>query len=226
MALRFRCEQCGKRLQVDQEPGAAVMCPYCKNTVVVPADAQAYSPGQPAQATPGQQEELEQEEEATGGDAFIAFMATYLPSWGTSVVLHLAMVLVALMATWVATKQPEDAEYQAQTVIKEKKRLIRQQKSAPKSRTTRKAMSKKVSSFVFKQTKNPIPDFAQNQLRPIEVIGIGAGGRDFGGIAGFGTGRGGGSGGPDFFGVGGVAEKIVYVVDRSGSMTDLSLIHI
>jgi len=220
MALRFRCEQCGKRLQVDQEPGAAVMCPYCKNTVVVPADAQAYSPGQPAQAAPGQQEELELEEEATGGDAFIAFMATYLPSWGTSVVLHLAMVLVALMATWVATKQPEDAEYQAQTVIKEKKRLIRQQKSAPKSRTTRKAMSKKVSSFVFKQTKNPIPDFAQNQLRPIEVIGIGAGGRDFGGIAGFGTGRGGGSGGPDFFGVGGVAEKIVYVVDRSGSMTD------
>ena len=219
MALRFRCEHCGKRLQVDQESGVEVACPYCRNTVVVPADAQEYVPRQSG-AAPGQEGELEPEEETTG-DQIVAFMATYLPSWGTSVVLHLAMILVALMATWVATKKPEDAEYQAQTVIKEKKKIIRKmERSAPKSRTTRKAHSKQVSAFVFKRSKNPIPDVARNKLRPIEVIGIGGGGRDFGGIAGFGDSRGGGAGGPEFFGVGGVAEKVVYVVDRSGSMTD------
>lgn len=220
MALRFRCEHCGKRLQVDQQPGELVACPYCRNTVTVPADAQEYVPGKPQAAqTEGEGEEVLEEE--TTGDAVVAFLATYLPSWGTSVVLHLAMILVALMATWVATKKPEDVEYQAQTVVKEKKKLIREMKrSAPKSRTTRRAQSKQVSSFVFKTTENPIPDVAANRLNPVEVIGIGGGGRDFGGMAGFGTGRGGGSGGPDFFGVGGVAEKIVYVVDRSGSMTD------
>ena len=53
MALRFRCEHCGKRLQVEMEPGASAMCPYCRNVVVVPADAQtvaAKPAGQPGRA--------------------------------------------------------------------------------------------------------------------------------------------------------------------------------
>ena len=223
MALRFRCEHCGKRLQVDVEPGSAVACPYCRNAVTVPADAQVYDPAQAKAAQAGgrgqdQGEEAVQEE--TTSDAVIAFMATYLPSWGTSIVLHLAMILVVLMASWTANKKPPEAEYQAQIEVKKEKKIVRQEKSAPKSRSTHRAVSQQVSSFQYKPTDNPVPDVAANNLRPVETIGVGGGGREFGGLSGFGAGRGGGSGGSDFFGVGGVAEKVVYVVDRSGSITD------
>ncbi len=219
MALRFRCEHCGKRLQVDQQPGERVMCPYCRNVVSVPADAKEYteSAGQPAA---DQQEEMPEEE--ASGDRVVAFLATYLPSWGTSVVLHMAMILVALTGTWVMVKEPQDINYESEVVQDEPKKFIRKpRRKLEKSRTTRRPQTKRVSSFVFKKTDNPIPDVAANKLKPIEVIGVGGGGRNYGGMAGFGTGRGGGGGGSsEFFGLGGVAGKIVYVVDRSGSMTD------
>jgi phage FluMu protein Com len=218
MALRFRCEHCGKRLQVDVEPGVMVACPYCRNTVTVPADAQTYDQGQ-AQAP--QQGEAEEEMEETTGDAVVAFMATYLPSWGTSVVLHLALILICLMSVWATQKEPEVIEYTSQTEIKKERNPKREMKrSAPKSRTTRRAVTSKVSSFAYKKTNNPNPDIASHSLRPVDTIGLGGGGGDFGGLSGFGDGRGGGGGGSDFFGVGGVAERVVYVVDRSGSMTD------
>ncbi|MBN2584176.1 MAG: VWA domain-containing protein [Planctomycetes bacterium] len=212
MALRFRCEHCGKRLQVDQEPGVSVMCPYCRNTVVVPADAQQFSAEQAAQ------QEAEEPVEQTAGDSAIAFIATYLPSWGTSVVLHVALILVSL-ATWSAFKQPAKVEYETQAVTKEVKKFIQPRRDLEKSRSLRKSHSEKTSSFVFKMTNNPIPDVSDNRLKAVEVIGVGGGGFETGGIAGFGTGRGVG-GDAGFFGVGGVASKIVFVVDRSGSMTD------
>jgi hypothetical protein len=233
MALRFRCEHCGKRLQVDQQPNSKVMCPYCRNVVTVPADAQAYDPAaakaaapQPAGA-PQQGQEQEPQQEGTS-DAVVAFMATYLPTWGTSVVLHMAVVLLALMSSWWAVQpKVEKVEYQAEARTMEQKKFIREVKDKPldsgqKARTTRRAMSNTSSSFVFKVTNNPVPDVASGNLQPIEVIGVGGGGTELGGMAGFGTGRGGGSGGggAEFFGVGGVARKVVYVVDHSGSMTD------
>lgn len=221
MALRFRCEHCGKRLQVDLEPGANAMCPYCRNVVVVPADAQTVAPaganGQPGAPQEGE-EPLEEEVKASGA---VAFVATYLPSWGTSVALHLAVLLLAL-TTYTAATAPPKVEYQTETVTKEIKRFIKEEvRTAEKSRTTRKSMNNTVSSFSYKVTDNPVPDVAANGLKTIEVIGVGGGGQALGGMPGFGTGRGGGAGGgAEFFGVQGVAKKIVFVVDHSGSMTD------
>jgi uncharacterized protein with von Willebrand factor type A (vWA) domain len=66
----------------------------------------------------------------------------------------------------------------------------------------------------------PVPDVASNNRDPVRVIGPGGGGADFGGFEGLGD----GPGGCGFWGVGGKrdqeARKIVFVVDRSGSMTD------
>ena len=225
MALRFRCEHCGKRLQVEQEFGAKVMCPYCRNVVTVPADAQVHASA-PARASggaeAGQPAAEEPEQEPTTSDTVMSFLATYVPTWGTSVVLHLAVMLIALMSSWYSyVKPPDKVEYQAEVKTQEQKKFIRRMHdSADRSRTTRKAVTQQMSSFVFKTTDNPVPDVAANQLQPIEVIGVGGGGQELGGMAGFGYGRGGGSGGAEFFGVGGVAKKIVYVVDHSGSMTD------
>jgi hypothetical protein len=224
MALRFRCEHCGKKLQVNMEPGAEVACPYCHNTVTVPADAQQYDPAQ-AQASqqagqPQQGEEAPPEEES-GSDAVIAMMATYLPSWGTSVVLHLAVVLLMLMFSWSANKKEEETNYQAKSIV-EKKTVVKHERSAEKSKQPNKALRRDVSSFAYKPTENPTPDVAAfNVAETVDVIGStgGRGGSGFGGIPGEGFGRGGGTGGK-FFGQGGGAKRIVYVVDRSGSITD------
>jgi len=219
MALRFRCEHCGKKLQVNLEPGTEVACPYCHNTVTVPADAQTYDPAQAKAAQQaGQPQDEEVPEEQSGSDAVIAMMATYLPSWGTSVVLHLAVVLLMLMFSWSANKKEEETDYQAKTV-KENKVVI---KPAEKTETPNKPKSREVSSFAYMNTENKTPDIAPDFDRePVTIIGStgGSGGRGYGGIPGDGFGRGGGPGGR-FFGQGGGAKRIVYVVDRSGSITD------
>ncbi len=212
MALRFRCEHCGKRLQVDQEAGVSVMCPYCRRTVVVPADAQAFSPG----AADGGREVQEPIEEISGG-AVIPLIATYVPSWGTSVVLHVALILISL-ATWSAFTAPARIEYEIQARRRQARKFVRQRPEIDKSRSPRKVHSQDHSSFVFTMTSNPIPDVADNLMNAVDVIGVGGGGFEPGGIAGIGDSR--GPGGADFFGVPGVAGKIVFVVDRSGSMTD------
>jgi biopolymer transport protein ExbD len=67
-------------------------------------------------------------------------------------------------------------------------------------------------------TDNPFPDVAGNGLSQLEVLGVGGGGGTVGGFEGLGT------GGKGFFGLsstgGAGGGKIVYIVDRSGSMTD------
>ena len=226
MALRFRCEHCGKRLQVEMEPGASAMCPYCRNVVVVPVDAQVVA-AKPAAGgqKPGGGAAAEGEEpgepEAETSPA-IAFVAAYLPSWGTSVALHLAVLLVALTLGAAHVTPPAKVEYQTETVTKDIKHFLKEEiRTAEKSRTTRKAVSTQVSQFAMKLTDNPVPDVANNGLKTVEVIGVGGGGNIFGGMPGTGTGRGGGAGeGVNFFGTGGVAKKVVFVVDHSGSMTD------
>ena len=64
---------------------------------------------------------------------------------------------------------------------------------------------------------DPLSGLQSIKKRPVPIIGIGTGRSDF---SRFGLGVGGG-GGPEFFGLGGTARgvrRIVYVVDRSGSM--------
>ena len=222
MALRFRCEHCGKRLQVEMEPGASAMCPYCRNVVVVPADAQAVAAKPAGQPGRGAEDGQAPEEPMVESSAAVAFVAAYLPSWGTSVALHLAVLLVALTLGAAHVPPPVKVEYQTETVTKDVKKFLKEEiRTAEKSRTTRKAVSTQVSQFAMKLTDNPVPDVANNGLKTVEIIGIGGGGNVFGGMPGTGTGRGGGAGeGVNFFGTGGVAKKVVFVVDHSGSMTD------
>jgi hypothetical protein len=37
MGIEFQCDECGKLLNVDTEPGATVVCPHCSEAVIVPA---------------------------------------------------------------------------------------------------------------------------------------------------------------------------------------------
>ncbi len=232
MALRFQCSKCGKRLTLDGAPGDEVACPHCGQTTEIPADARPTAPGvaEPvAAAAPvaevlpeedAAEEDEEGEEEETATDTMMSWLALYLPSWGTSVVLHVAVIILTAFAAWQTYKPQESFKYDTAVVTEQKRKTQRRRKKAPAEddQPSRGKMIPRPHSIV-KHMQNPFPDVAANKLEVLSVIGVGGGGKELGGFEGLGTGSGRGSGG--FFGAGGdEASKIVYVVDRSGSMTD------
>lgn len=212
MATRFRCAHCGKRLRADEDTGARVRCPHCQSVVTVTENAA--------------QEEAVGDDDAPLEDGdLVTATAAYLPTWGTSVMLHMALILVALMGTWVSVRQPFDAEYDTTIVSADRPKLVDELPSKA-SRTTRKDESDTHSTFVFMPSDSPLPDVAANALPPVEVIGLGGGGDTFGGLPGFGDGRGPSNATSDgWFPVRPGAGRVVYVIDRSGSMTD-SIVHV
>jgi len=226
MAYRFRCTNCGKRMTVNEPPGADVACPHCNHAVVVPEDAQeiqmegGYAAG-PEPVASGQaaaeeaEEEQEEEEEESGMDTVMGWLALYLPSWGTSLVLHAAAFILAFFMVWQQqTVQPE-FKYKS-AVVQDKKHEVKKRERTTRPSESRGRMKPQPTSIVRAPTDNPVPDVASHNMERVNVIGVGGGGNVLGGWEGLGDGRGG------FFGAGReeVARKIVYVVDRSGSMTD------
>ncbi|MCX5672568.1 MAG: hypothetical protein NTU94_14725 [Planctomycetota bacterium] len=234
MAFRFRCAKCGKRLTVNESPGVEVACPHCNQAISVPADAQstdeamagapapaftepaAQAGAPPAEAAAPQAEE--QEGPPTGMDAVMGWLALYLPSWGTSIVLHVAVVL---MMAFVATQMqapPSAFEYKSQVLETKEKKVEKRKITKDMQQTSRGRNRPGPSTSIVRQfTQNPVPDVASNNMEVLQVIGIGGGGKEIGGFEGL------GSGGRGFFGAGvegEIAHRIVYVVDRSGSMTD------
>jgi hypothetical protein len=234
MAFRFPCSKCGKRLTVNESPGTEVACPHCNQPTTVPADAQPTEvPGTVAAVAPEPEavvaatagpaaaqegEEQQEEEEPQGGmDTVMGWMALYVPSWGTSVLLHVAVVILACYMAWAQESPPPVFEYKSAVVSEQKHKTEKRQKQDQKLQQSRGKLRPNPTSIVRQFTQNPFPDVASNKLQQLEVIGVGGGGKEIGGFEGL------GQGGRGFFGVAGEDEpvvKIVYVVDRSGSMTD------
>jgi DNA-directed RNA polymerase subunit RPC12/RpoP len=235
MAVRFRCPKCGKRLTVEQAAGEQVSCPHCGQAAVVPADAKPVPAGPPGPAAlqqamaagaaaepeaPKEEKKTEEEEqpEESGSDTVMGWLALYLPSWGTSVVLHAAVIVLAAFLSWQVYEPQKPFQYTSDVVTTSKQKTHRRQQTKMQdAEPSRGKLTPRPSSFL-RNMQNPFPDVADNRMEVLEVIGVGGGGKMLGGFEGLGTG-GRGSG---FFGAGGSdeANKIVYVVDRSGSMTD------
>lgn len=217
MALRFRCEQCGKRLQVDQPPGARVLCPYCRHAVVVPADARESG----ASDVPESPSRRHGRGGVTADEGLVATAAMYLPSWGTSVVLHLALVLVALMATWVAVARPQELDLAADVYRPAKPNLKPPSERPEGTRSIHPAKEAPRTQFPFLHPERVTGDVAENNLPAVELIGLGGGGDRFGGVGGFTGTRGDGPNGTGgWFPPARDNRRIVFVIDRSGSMTD------
>jgi hypothetical protein len=180
----------------------------------------------------------EAQEHAT--DTVMGWLALYLPSYGTSVVLHLAVGLLAWFVSWQVQAQAAPLPYVYRSALVNEPKVNVEKKTekktekkvrkdelkskrgpADKAGTGRGHNRPGPTSILREFTTNPIPDVASNGYERLEVIGVGGGGKEIGGFEGLGSGRG-------FFGVGGggdegeaaEARKIVYIVDRSGSMTD------
>jgi len=185
--------------------------------------APAAQPAPDQKAEKGKEGEEEEAEEQTATDTVMGFLALYLPSWGTSVVLHVAVGVLAAFFAWQQSYAVQPPfEYKSAVVAQSQKKTVKRPRPENKMKddeTSRGKMVPRPSSLV-RHMENPFPDVASNKKEVLEVIGVGGGGKEFGGFEGLGTGSGRGSG---FFGAGGgddEARKIVYVVDRSGSMTD------
>jgi hypothetical protein len=133
------------------------------------------------------------------------------------VLLHVAVVILACYMAWAQESPPPVFEYKSAVISEQKHKTEKRQKQDQKMQQSRGKLRPNPTSIVRQFTQNPFPDVASNKLEQLEVIGVGGGGKEIGGFEGL------GQGGRGFFGAGGESEeavKIVYVVDRSGSMTD------
>jgi len=220
MAFRFRCAKCGKRVTVDDAPGSQVTCPHCNQVIAVPDDAQVTEPEGVVEEAPAAEAEpveaaQEEEEGPEGGmDTVMGWLALYLPSWGTSVVLHAAVFILAAFMVWQTHTIQPPFKYKSEVISDTKHKTLKRKRL--KKQQSRGKLKPQPSSIVRQFTQNPVPDVASNRLAQLKVIGVGGGGNLIGGFEGL------GDGGRGFFGTveTEIAHKIVYVVDRSGSMTD------
>ncbi len=223
MAFRFRCAKCGKRVTVDDAPGSEVTCPHCNQAISVPDDAQVTEPDGVVEEAPvaeaepveaARPEEEQEEGPESGMDTVMGWLALYLPSWGTSVVLHAAVFILAAFMVWQTHTIQPPFKYKSEVVSETKHKTVKRKRL--KRQQSRGKLKPQPSSIVRQFTQNPVPDVASNRMQTLKVIGVGGGGNIIGGFEGL------GDGGRGFFGTveTEIAHKIVYVVDRSGSMTD------
>ncbi len=225
MAAEFRCEKCGKLLNVEAEPSSKIRCPYCKARIQVPAGVASLPrpqvpPTVPAAAPPaaqGQAEEAVYEEQ--GQDALMGVMARLMP-WIISLFFHAGVVVILAFVTIVIfrTKAPADIIIPDAEIGEHPGGRINPGQANPELQS--RALQQVNKSWAQRDSTVPLDDAGEtkNQITLYGISGGSAGGQaaDFGLLAG-GSGRGPRS---RFMGLGGNAYHIVYVVDRSGSMLD------
>ncbi|HUU89757.1 MAG TPA: VWA domain-containing protein [Phycisphaerae bacterium] len=149
-------------------------------------------------------------------DRMMGWVALYIPTYGTSVVLHLAVgLLLAFMVTWPeASKEPWGVVTGRVVPVRPPREVVRRPRLQHESRLR---PTLPPSTLVQQVTPNLTRDIATNYKEMLQVIGIGSGGDRIGSLSGP---------GPDTIFDrwdelhDDPAGKVVYVVDRSGSMTD------
>ena len=223
MAVDFRCENCGKLLSIDAQPGSTARCPHCRKKVTVPEGlASLPRPQVPPNATPppppqasSQAGEGVEEEEPIEGEAVMGAMAMIMP-WVISVFLHLGLFLIMLFFVMVvADKKKPDSVIIPDAVLNPRNPGGVMN---PKTRTLSRSHNDR-RTVVRRYTKREDRIDKGKTEQTIELLAPSADGAK-GGAAELGLTNSDTRGGPRsrFFGSGGNAYHIIYVVDRSGSM--------
>lgn len=223
MAIEFRCEKCGKLLNIEGEPSAKVKCPYCKAKVAVPAGvASLPRPQVPPGAAPppAPPPAIEEEYVPDSEDALMGVMAKLMP-WVISLFLHLGVGVILGFITIVVIKSEATADYTVASAQLSDDPGGRLNPGELNPEMQAKSLMKiSQQQWANRDSTIPMASLGQTKSR-VQVFGI-AGGSAGGQSADFGLTTGGRGGGPKsrFFGTGGNAYHIVYLVDRSGSMLD------
>jgi len=228
MGIEFQCDECGRLLNIDTEPGATVTCPHCSAAVIVPA-ALASLPtpqvagGRPpaaAQSAPPPAEYSEEDQEVEDyeeHDAVMTVMAHTMP-WVISVFFHVGLALIFFLLVMIA--QVEDikkgAVIPSAVFSEDPGGSISHGRTSKVEKATQRHRKVKASGDSKRDLE--VPTEGETGERA-ELIGAAAGAGG-GTLADFGNTD--GSGGPrsGFGGLGGNAHHIVYLIDRSGSMFD------
>jgi hypothetical protein len=148
------------------------------------------------------------------------WLALYLPSWGTSVVLHAALIVLATFVAWRTYEETRLPPPWGVALKTDKYRLERRPQGPAEVRKDRSRLPLKREPYAFSPTKLPQPrPGIGHSDRPVDIPVIGIGGGPRGGENIWGD-SGPGPGDGTIFEPVQDARRIVYVVDRSGSMTD------
>jgi hypothetical protein len=161
---------------------------------------------------PVDEDEMLEEELDGSEDKFLAGVAKLMP-WVISLLFHVGLFLIMLFLVMIVfvDETPEEVII-PDAVLAENPGSV---SNPSESRTKTKSTTSKRS--LTKVTK--VAADAGKTDKPLDIIG--GGGNSGGGRSmGMGTAGSGGGGKGKFFGTGGNAHNIVYVIDRSGSMTD------
>ena len=193
MAIQFSCPACGVVLSADARPDGPLTCPSCQ-AEVHPEDSPA---------------------DAVHEDSTLGALAALLP-WAVSIVFHVAVFLAAL---FIVLTVRESANMDR--IVIPDARLTRNPGSpirpAPEQAAARASQTlRQMRTPVYqKHAKMLLTERPSQSKSELSIVGIGAPGAGARmGLRGF------GGGGPkaSFLGSGGNAYKVVYVIDRSGSM--------
>ncbi|OQB80830.1 MAG: DNA-directed RNA polymerase subunit P [Planctomycetes bacterium ADurb.Bin126] len=237
--MEFRCEKCGKLLNVDSDPGSMIRCPHCNKKIVVPAalaamphpqmpatsvvkDTPANQPAAGQTEGQGEGQEGEEEEEEEGEDVLVGAMAKIMP-WVISIFFHVGLFLIMAFVTMIVkvTAVPDDVIVPDAVWSDNPGGVLNPGSSNPNAPMQQQV--KKTDQNAYSKREAAIQaDTGKTDKKPM-LIGMSAGESSGGGLAAFGLSTGGQGSGPrsSFFGSGGGnVHHIVYVIDRSGSMID------
>jgi len=150
----------------------------------------------------------------TALNAVMEWISLYVPTWGTSLALHGAVILLAAFMMWPAQAVPPPPDY---TVLVDHPPPVKTQKRHPMARPEepRGRWKPQEGHFAWKPSDNPVPGISDRKSGEfVAVIGT-ASDRQLGGLPPGGP-------GPAIFTPPEqtTVHTVVYVVDRSGSMTD------
>ena len=234
-AVDFRCEQCGKLVSVEAEPGQEVACGHCQAVVVVPAALanlpRPQVPGGPKSATvevpavtdgAGSEEEAppEEEEELAALPGAGAGAITALMPWMLSLFLHLGAGLIlafaGMMYVTSKTVDLDDIEIPGDNFVgKNAGGTI--QPAALSVASAAAASEAVINTGVTTKGDAIIRANVGTGAGLAATIGGSVGGGDARMNIGTAIGRGGGA---RFFGAqaGSNVHHLVFVIDRSGSM--------
>jgi len=156
-----------------------------------------------------------------GTETVLDLLALYLPSWGTSFVLHAAVLILAAFVAGVPIVEAHYSPYTGTFLTVPKRDAVKRDTGQLAEREGEKTPwglnEPNPFRFMRKPDLDPFDGIGVLEVSgKIPVIGIG-GGPIGGGPESLGTG---GGGLDEIFPPNEEARKIVYVVDRSGSMTD------
>ncbi|HOF17937.1 MAG TPA: VWA domain-containing protein [Phycisphaerae bacterium] len=230
MAVEFRCEKCGKILNVDAEPGSTTRCPHCDKKIVVPAGLASLPrpqvpPGErvasaeatPTSAvTPSAEAQIAPQEYYEEESAVMGVMANIMP-WVISIFFHVGLGLIMAFVTLfvVESKIPKDVVIPNAFLGEEMGATINPSDRDPER--DKNPQQKQNTRYSQQETKIQ-RDTAQTK-KTVRLIGAGSGAMGAAAPAGLSMG---GPSGPRsaFMGLSGNAHYVVYVVDRSGSMSE------